>query len=77
MKNPTPNDPHTGVNQTYASIAQKGNVPLTSKVGSIRRLEKNHKFKHVSAIGWITGKESKQAKILSMGSSEFKLGFIL
>ncbi|OMJ26561.1 hypothetical protein AYI70_g58 [Smittium culicis] len=32
---------------------------------------------HVSVIGWITGDESKKAKILSIGSSDLKLGCML
>ncbi|OMJ23998.1 hypothetical protein AYI70_g1881 [Smittium culicis] len=63
--------------QTYASITKKGNVPLYEKTRIIIKNEKDHKVRHVSVIGWITGEESKQAKILSIGSSDLKLGCML
>ncbi|OMJ07193.1 hypothetical protein AYI70_g3838 [Smittium culicis] len=72
--NPNSNNQHTIGNLTYATIAKKGNVPLYEKIKPVRRYENDQNHKQVSVIGWITGSESKQARILSVGSSDLKLG---
>ncbi|OMJ14256.1 hypothetical protein AYI70_g4869 [Smittium culicis] len=72
--NPNPNNQHTVGNPTYATIAKKGNLPLYEKIKFVRRCENGQKHKQVSVIGWITGSESKQARILCVGSSSLKLG---